>query len=296
MRNPEKPSYLALLSYRIFGKLTPYFAFNAFREVYQKSGIFRLYESYIALMLFTGSVTFGITLVIGSVFHHLLLNLTLTQYLVAVLTLSSTITIITLSIYIIYPLYRKNQRRKEIDANLVYTTGYMGVLSAGGISLERIFERVTQVEKRTAIRELAMRLIADVKVFGLDVTGSLDDLAQISPSETFSKLLVGLNNTVQTSGDLKSLLTYETKRLLQNKREQLKMTLGTLMALGEIYITAIVMGPILFLVMLTILSIMGNTPFGLSPVEQLNLLVFIGLPMISSLYILILNGVLPEED
>ena len=296
MRNPEKPSYLALLSYRIFGKLTPYFAFNAFREVYQKSGISRLYESYIALMLFTGSVTFGITLVIGFVFHHLLLNLTLTQYLVAVLTLSSTITIITLSMYIIYPLYRKNQRRKEIDANLVYTTGYMGVLSAGGISLERIFERVTQVEKRTAIRELAMRLIADVKVFGLDVTGSLDDLAQISPSETFSKLLVGLNNTVQTSGDLKSLLTYETKRLLQNKREQLKKTLGTLMALGEIYITAIVMGPILFLVMLTILSIMGNTPFGLSPVEQLNLLVFIGLPMISSLYILILNGVLPEED
>jgi hypothetical protein len=48
--------------------------------------------------------------------------------------------------------------------------------------------------------------------------------------------------------------------------------------------------------MITILSIMGNVAFGLTPVEQLNLLVFFGLPIISTVFIVILNGVIPEED
>jgi hypothetical protein len=76
----------------------------------------------------------------------------------------------------------------------------------------------------------------------------------------------------------------------------LKKTLGTLISLGEIYVAAMVMGPIVFIVMITILSIMGNIAFGLSPVDQLNLLVFFGLPTISTVFILILNGVLPEEE
>jgi archaellum biogenesis protein FlaJ (TadC family) len=197
--------------------------------------------------------------------------------------------------FIVYPLYRRNQKRKEIDANLVYTTGYMGVLSAGGISIERMFERITQVEQHPPIKDLARRFTTNIKMFGLDVSSSLRDVTLRNPSEAFSKLLIGISNTVQTSGDLKSLLTFETKRLLHAKRQQLKKTLGTLIALGEIYIAAMVMGPIVFIVMLTILSIMGNVTFGLSPAEQLNLLVFLGLPAISTVFIVILNGVLPEE-
>jgi archaellum biogenesis protein FlaJ (TadC family) len=133
-------------------------------------------------------------------------------------------------------------------------------------------------------------------MFGLDVVSSLQDITFRSPSEAFSKLLIGIANTVKTSGDLKSLLTFETGISLQAKREQLKKTLGTLISLGEIYIAAMVMGPIVFIVMLTILSIMGNVAFGLSSVEQLNLIVFLGLPVISAIFIVILNGVLPEEE
>jgi len=249
-----------------------------------------------ALMLFASLVAFVSAFAIGALLHYFLFNLTLFRYFIAVLTFSLIISLTVPITFILYPLYRRGQRRKEIDANLVYTTGYMGVLSAGGVSIERMFERVTEVEQRPSIKVLAKRFITNIKMFGLDVTSSLGDIALRSPSEVFSRLLIGITNTVKTSGDLKSLLTFETERLLQAKREQLKKTLGTLIALGEIYITAMVMGPILFIVMLTILSIMGNVTFGLSPVEQLNLLVFFGLPTISAIFIVILNGVLPEEE
>lgn len=296
MGKPERTPHFTMISYRLFGRITSRFTFSAFRQVYQKSGISRLYESYMALMLFTSLVAFVSAFTSGALLHHLFFNLTLFQYFIAVLTFSGVISLAVPIILILYPLYRRNQRSKEIDANLVYTTGYMGVLSAGGISIERVFERVTEVEQHHPIKDLAKRFITNIKMFGLDVTSSLADITLHCPSEAFSKLLVGITNTVKTSGDLKNLLTFETKRLLHAKREQLKKTLGVLISLGEIYIAAMVMGPIVFIVMITILSVMGSVAFGLSSVDQLNLLVFLGLPMISTIFIIILNGVLPEEE
>lgn len=290
----ERAPYLTTVSYKLFGRAAS--RFTILKQIYLKSGISRLYESYMALMLFASLVAFLSAFAIGAVLHYFLFNLTLFQYVVAVLTFSCIISLTVPIMFVLYVLYSRDQRKKEIDANLVYTTGYMGVLSAGGISIERIFERVTQVEQHLAIKDLAKSFITNVKMLGLDVTSSLDDLIHRSPSENFSKLLIGITNTVETSGDLKGILTFETKKLLHAKREQLKKTLSALIALGEIYITAMVMAPIAFIVMLTILSIMGNVAFGLSPVEQLNLLVFFGLPALSTVFIVILNGVIPEED
>jgi hypothetical protein len=48
--------------------------------------------------------------------------------------------------------------------------------------------------------------------------------------------------------------------------------------------------------MITILSVMGNVAFGISPVMQLNLLVFFGIPALSAVCVIILNGILPEEE
>ena len=296
MEKSEKTSYLTTVSYRLFGRITSRFTFTAFKQIYQKSGLSRFYESYVALMLFASLIAFVSAFAIGALLHRFLFDLTLFQYFIAVLTFSCIISLTIPTLFILYPLYRRSQRRKEIDANLVYTTGYMGVLSAGGISIERIFERVTQVEQHPPIKNLATRLIANIKMLGLDVTSSLGDITLRSPSEAFSKLLIGIANTVKTSGDLRSLLTFETKSLLHAKREQLKKTLGTLIALGEIYVTSMVMGPILLIVMITILSIMGNVAFGLSPTVQLNLIVFFGIPTMSTIFIVILNGMLPEED
>jgi archaellum biogenesis protein FlaJ (TadC family) len=203
MQKSEKTSYLTTVSYRLFGRITSRFTFTAFKQIYQKSGTTRFYESYMALMLFASLVTFVSAFAIGALLHHFLFNLTLFQYFIAVLTFSCVISLTIPIIFILYPLYRRSQRGKEIDANLVYTTGYMGVLSAGGISIERIFERVTQVERHPPIKDLAKRLIANIKMLGLDVTSSLADITLRSPSETFSKLLIGITNTVKTSGDLK---------------------------------------------------------------------------------------------
>jgi flagellar protein FlaJ len=290
----EKGSFLTALSYRLFGRTASRFTF--LKHGYEQSGISRLYESYIALMLFSSVVAFATAIVAGTLLQYLLFRLTVTQLVAAALMLAIIASIIVSATFVAYPLYRTRQRRAEIDSNLVYTAGYMGVLSAGGISIERIFDRVAQVELHPAIRDMARRLMTDVKVFGLDVVSSLNDVIQHSPSEVFSKLLVGIINTLKTSGDLKGLLTFETERLLNMKRDQMKKTLSLLLGLGEVYIAGVVMGPVTFIIMITILSVMGNVAFGISPIMQLNLIVFLGIPMMCLIFLIILNSALPQEE
>ena len=290
----QKDSFITALSYRLFGKGAS--RFRRLKQVYVQSGISRLYESYVALMLFSAVITFFVVFVTGALLDYFLFSLAITQLVLAVLALSTVASIIVIAMFIAYPLYRRKQMGAEIDLNLVYTTGYMEVLSAGGIPIERIFDRVIQVERHPAIRDSAKRLITDVKVFGLDVVSSLNDVIRHSPSEVFSKLLVGIINTLKTSGDLTGLFTFETERLLSMKKEQMKKTLNTLLGLGEVYIAGVVMGPVTFIIMITILSVMGTVAFGISPIMQLNLLVFLGIPMICLLFIIILNNALPQEE
>jgi flagellar protein FlaJ len=290
----EKKSYVTAVSYRLFGRIAS--SFELLRQTYDQSGISRLYESYVALMLFSSLVAFVSAFVAGAFLHYFLFSLAVLQFLVAVLMLSIVAALVVSVLFVVYPVYRRNQRKEEIDSSLVYTVGYMGVLAAGGISVERIFDRVIQVERHRAIKDLARRVITDVKVFGLDIASSLGDVIRHSPSAIFAKLLIGITNTLKTSGDLKALLTFETERLLHAKREQLKKTLNTLLGLGEVYIAGVVMGPITFIVMITILSIMGNVTFGISPVMQLNLIVFFGIPMISLIFVVVLNSFLPAEE
>ncbi len=287
-------TFLTSMSYSLFMRFMP--EFKAFKQIYQTSGIFMAYELYLSQMFLVSILVFVFSATIAAFLHSILFSLTLSQFILAVLSSSWTASLIALIILILYPLYKRSQRAKKIDANLVYTAGYMGVLSAGGLSIERILERVTEVEKHPPIRDLSVRAIRNIKMFGLDISSSLMDVTIHSPSEIFSRLLTGIVNTIKTSGDLKGLLAFEVTRLLQIKREQLKRTLGTLTYIGEIYVTAMIVSPIVVIIMLTILSILGGSAFGLSPVAQLNLLVFMGIPVMAVVFVIILDTILPEEE
>ncbi len=292
----EGRTILVRVSYRLFGGVVPRLPFlKAHRRIYRQSGISLFHDAYISLALLASTLVFVISCALSALLHRILLTLPLTRYILAVLSSSWTFGCATLTILLVYPMYRGGQRGKEVDANLVYTIGYMGVLAAGGIPVERIFERVAEVEHRRPIRELATRFIANIRLLGLDVLSSLRDLSLRSPSATLSKILLEAVNTVETSGDLRDLFLFEVGRLLEVKRDQLKRTLGTLNYLGEIYITAIVVSPILFILMLTMLSILGGSALGLPPVVQMNLLVFVVIPVMAAAFLIILDVILPEE-
>ena len=270
-------------------------ASREFKEIYEKSGITTPYRDYVERMAIFTSLTFIITAVSTTAVHSLLLGLPGPKLLPAVFSTSFTACIIVALALLYYPLYRRNQMCSKIESGLVYTLSYMTVLSAGGISVDRIIERVSEVEENPPLKQLAKKFMMDIRLLGFDVTSALKDISRRSPSEVLSKLLNSVNNTIQTRGDLKGLLTYEVNGQLQRKRDKIKKVIGTQTQMGEIYITLMVIAPILFILILTILSILGG-PFGTSSVLQLNLLVFFGIPVMAIGFIIILDTILGGEE
>jgi archaeal flagellar protein FlaJ len=280
-------------SYKLFGNLVPKLPF--FIKDYNKSGIKIAFELYFALTIFS-CITVSVVSFIISFLIESFLGVPFFRALLGTIVLALVATTLALTTLTVYPIIRMNKNKNEIDSNLIYTVGYMSVLSAGGIPIERIFERIIEVEPRVAIKELALRFTTNIKIFGADIVASLNDIQTRSASEVFSKLLLSMNNTSKTSGDLKGLLAFETNHLLALKREQLKKRLAGMVALAELYVTAMVMAPVTFIIMITLLSVLSTSSMSLSPVTQLNLIVFFGIPVICVIFIVILDGALPKED
>jgi len=267
-----------------------------FREIYEESGISTSFKDYVRRMALLITATFVLTTVASMAIHSLLLRMVGLSLLQAVFSPSLAASGLLAFALLYYPYHQRNQRRGKTDDGLVYALSYMTVLSAGGISIERIMERVSETEESTPLKQLAKKFMMDIRLFGLDVTSALRDISRRSPSKILSKLLDSVINTVQTSGDLKSLLTYEVEGLLQRKREKLKKMMGTLTYMGEMYVTLMVVAPILFILMLTILSVLGGRAGGASSILQLNLLVFFGVPVMAAGFIIILDTVIRGEE
>jgi len=267
-----------------------------FEEIYRKSGIPTLYRDYVRRIAILTSLAFILSGISYTVVHSLILGLSGLKLLLAVLSLTFTSCSLVVFILLFYPLYRRNQIRTKIENSLIYTISYMTILSACGIHIDRIMERISEVEENPAIKQLATKFMINVRLLGLDVISALKQTSRSSQSEILSNLLASVSNTIQTSGDLKGLLQFEVKTELERKRERMKKMIGTLTYVGEIYVTLLVVTPILIILMLTIVSVIGFGPASASSVIQLNLMVFLGIPVLAIGLLIILDTIIGGEE
>ena len=195
-----------------------------------------------------------------------------------------------------YPVYRKNQEKLKLENSLVYTLTHMTILSASGMAIENIFEQIVEVEENSSIRSLANKFIMDLKLFGYEVPAALEDISHRSASEDIKKILNSKNVNIQTSGDLYDLLSFEVNNQLQIKKDNLKKFIGMLTYMGEIYVALLIMAPILFIVMITILSVLGGGSSYNASISQLLLIVFFGIPVLATGFITILDTMIGGDQ
>jgi flagellar protein FlaJ len=268
---------------------------NELKEEFNKSGFKTIFQDYIRKVNLIALLTFVSISILSLAINTLLFDLSQSRVIIASLAIASSFSITVLIIGHVKPVYQKNQNMNYLENNLIYSLSYMSCLSSSGMPLERIFRRVSEVEDNPPLQALINKFLVNVNLLGIDVLTALNQMAEQSPSKTLAKQVTSIRTTVMTSGDLKNLLLYEVERQLQKKREKLKNSINTLVYLGEIYVTIMVVTPVLFILMITILSIMGGS-FGGSSIVQLNLIIFFGLPVMAAAFLIILDQVLVIEE
>jgi flagellar protein FlaJ len=197
--------------------------------------------------------------------------------------------------FYIYPVYRADKIKRDLEDELAFATGYMAILASAGVSPEKIFHSLSNLPMPLAVSAEAKNVIRDVNLFGLDIISALENASKRSPSEMFREMLEGFIATIHSGSSLAAYLRERSKQHMKLKRISLRKFADTLSILSEFYVALLVTGPLLLIIMLAVMAMMGGGSLGaLSPDLLLNIITYVGIPMGSIMFLIVLDAVSPK--
>lgn len=305
---------LIRVSYRILGGLIP--DLPSYREVYyDKSGMRLSYKAYFSLTLLISIILFVSSFSAASYVHSKTLFVDPTDLfsnefnMYLLLALPSFYTVILPSLllafilsasaftaFLIFPIYRKWDDERRIDNALFDTISLAATLSSGGVSLETLIDHLTEIATIPAVAKMFRRISRNLKALGLDIASAVKEAVEHCPSTHLSRILEGMLNASQTSGELTPYLDFEVKQLMDMKREKLDKKISTLAYMGELYVSALVVGPIMMILAVSLVSLFGGTMFGYSPIAQINIVVFFVIPVLACVFAVLIGSIVGEGE
>ena len=260
-----------------------------------KSGLKVNFKAYVSLTIFATALICAVTLALIPSLLFLVFNLPLLPaVLFGVGGSLFAFAFSTLGFYV-YPIYRADTLKRELEDELPFTTGYMAILTSAGVSPEKMFYSLSDLSVPLAVTAEAKDIIRDVNLFGSDIISALEETANRTPSQRFRETIEGLITTIHSGGNLAAYLREKSKEYMKLKRINLKKYSDTLSMLSEVYVTLLLTGPLFLVIMLVVMSMLGGGGFGIiSPDLMLELLTYVGIPLGAIAFLVVLDTVSPK--
>ena len=165
---------------------------------------------------------------------------------------------VTVMAFYAYPSYRADTLKRALEDDLPFTAGYMSILAGAGVPPDFIWRSLAQVDASLAVTNVARNVVRDVELFGFDVISALETTSSRTPSESFKELIEGFISVVHSGGSLVKYLRNRSQQYMKLKQIALKRFSDSLGVLAEFYVTLMVAGSLIFVVMLAVMSMLGG--------------------------------------
>ncbi len=288
---------LGSIAYRVFGQRSARFVplFTGLDVNLKKSGLKVNFKAYVSMTILA-AITISFT-VFGCLAASLFLALRMPVLGAILFGFGGGLFALAFSIlgFYVYPIYLADSLKRGLEDELPFTAGYMAILTSAGVSPEKIFSSLSNLSVPLFVSNEAKDIVADVNLFGSDIISALENASRSSPSERFREMIQGLISTIHTGGSLASFLREKSREYMKLKRIALKKYSDTLSMLSEFYVAVLLTGPLLLVIMLTVMAMLGGGNLGLlSPDLLLNLLTYLGIPIGAIVFLIILDAVSPK--
>lgn len=188
-------------------------------------------------------------------------------------------------IFLYYPNLVAKNRKKEIDDMLPHAVAFMLALGKGGFEPIEIFRSLSERrEEYGEISREAGAIYRSAKLSGYSPTEAIREVAETTPSERLKDFLNSLTSVVETSADITGFLSRKCEEYYSGAEEEQRKSLEALGIFSEVYVVALGLGPLLAIIVLVLMGMMGR--FYILP---LRLLVYVGIPLGSVLFALVLD-------
>lgn len=264
--------------------------FESLRPKLSKANIEITLPEYISMILISSLISLLVSIfVIGGL---MVLSMGISGMVIG-LALGLVAAVVTTASFYFYPILIVSSRASKIRDTLPFATMYLSTLAGTGTPLPQIFKNLSEVDEYGEVSKEAEKISRDIETFGMDVNEALERAANRTPSEDFKELMWGMNHILTTGGSLREFLKQRSDKLMDDYQRRIEEFAKNLSLLVEMYITVIIVGSIIFTSMSAVIS-------SFSPNMSPNLLVnvqvaaiFFGLPVISGMFIILVDGLSP---
>ena len=258
----------------------------------KKAGIKMSLLEYISMAAMTSILVFLIEFPLVLIITLFIPNFFVIMGLFFSFSLSLVFSVGIFFFFYIYPSLVVSGRKKDIEFHLPFATLYLATVSGGNIPPKSLFKVISRFEEYGEITREAREITRNVEIFGMSITDALRRAASKSPSDNFKELLWGINTTITSGGSITQYLHEKSRAFTQNYKNIMKEYSKKVSIMIEIYITLIVVGSIFFIVVSSMMSAFGAAMMDMIVIAQF-FIVFLGLPLISIVFIIILKYMSP---
>lgn len=282
------------LSFKFFGRsLKPFVNyFESLKPDLLKANLNLSLEEYVYIMIFVTFLTFLLEFPTIVVIMSILLQDAITAFLFS-FTLTIVVVVGTFFIFYTYPSMASGRRKKDIDASLPFATTYMAAIATSGAPPATMFKVLIGFKEYGQISSEMEKIYRDIEVFGMDLVGAIRKTASRTPSEELKELLWGLDTILTSGGNIGDYLHEKSRLFIAEYRRRLEKYSNTLSMLVEVYLTVVLVGSILFIIMTALMSIIGGGSSLFMTFVQF-LVIFLFLPIVSIGFIFLLKTISPS--
>jgi len=262
----------------------------------RKSGMKANFKAYVSTIILAALLVSAVVMILVPMLLILIFHLSLLSSLLFGIGGTLLAGALTVICFYVYPTYRADSLKRALEDGLPFTAGYMAILAGAGVPPYRIFRSLAQVDASLAVSNEAGTIVRDVELFGFDIISALEASSDRTPSEVFKEFLEGFIATAHSGGGLDKYLRNRSQQYMKMKQISLRRFADTLAVLSEFYVTVMVAGSLIFVVMLSVMAMLGGGGFGLlEPRLLLYLLTYLGLPIGSVIFIIIIDMFSPKR-
>ncbi|VVB74535.1 Type II secretion system (T2SS), protein F [Candidatus Tiddalikarchaeum anstoanum] len=284
-----------LLAYRILRPVAKKYGKKVFADLQKdlfKAGMKMTVEEYFAIFLLSEIIVVPLFFIISTILLYTAIGDLVTSLLGSVI-FSILIAISILALVYVYPANTLQDRSKKIDNALHFATLYMATLSTTGMPANLMFKILSGFEEFGEISKISRQISEDIEIFGYDIPESLARHADNVPNNGLSELLWGIRATMLSGGDLNKFLEEKSKTFTNLFKRRLEEYVQTMSLFMEMYITVVIVGTILLIVLSTIMGMMGGFMDQMQTVQVL--FIGLGVPFVTTAFILMLKTISPTE-
>lgn len=285
----------ASFAYKLCGGWVEMYLLEYFQDMrpdIQRAGMKLTVIEYLSIALATTILVFvaevPLSAVIVTVLSKSAVLGVITGLMIGVVTSAGIFTL-----FYVYPSVLIEEHRKRINDSLPFAILYLTTVAGSGTPPVAMFRMLSKFKEYEEIAAEANNIMYDIDIAGLSLPKALENAANRTPSDDLKEILWGINNTLTTGGDLKALLYEKAGSAMSEYRRNLNEFTSKLSMITEIYLTAVIVGSIFFMVLSSIMSSFGGSPGMIIGIQMV--VTFIYLPFMSLVFLFVIKRIQPAH-